>query len=244
MDSSPAARILRAARALAREADRLSFSAPVGFVYNPLRYARAPAEDYLGRYAARSKRVFFLGMNPGPWGMAQTGVPFGEVAMVRDWLGVRGAVGTPEGQHPRVQVLGFECARSEVSGRRLWGLVAEHYRSAENFAQDAFLSNYCPLLFLDREGKNLTPDKIARSDREVLSELCDRFLSVQIQVLRPEWLVGVGQFALKCLQALLPKLPDVRARITSIPHPSPANPRANRDWAAQVRARLEGEGIW
>ena len=33
-----------------------------------------------------AKRVVFLGMNPGPFGMAQVGVPFGEVAAVRDWL--------------------------------------------------------------------------------------------------------------------------------------------------------------
>jgi single-strand selective monofunctional uracil DNA glycosylase len=244
MDSSVSAPILKAARALAREADRLSFTEPVAFVYNPLRYAREPAEDYLGTYAAGRKRLFILGMNPGPWGMAQTGVPFGEISVARDWLGVRGKVGQPEGRHPRVPVLGFDCRRSEVSGRRLWGLLAAHYGSAERFSRDAFVSNYCPLLFLDAGGRNLTPDRISRGDRETLAALCDRFLAVQIQAVQPRWLVGVGRFALKCLETLVPKLPGVRAGITSIPHPSPANPAANRDWAAQARARLEGEGIW
>jgi single-strand selective monofunctional uracil DNA glycosylase len=244
MDSSVSAPILRAARALALEADRLSFAKPVAFVYNPLRYAREPAEDYLGTYAARCKRVFILGMNPGPWGMTQTGVPFGEISVARDWLGVRGKIGRPGIEHPRVPVLGLDCRRSEVSGRRLWGLLAEHYGSAEAFSRDAFVSNYCPLLFLDGGGRNLTPDKIARTDREALSALCDRFLTVQIQALQPRWLVGVGRFALKCLEALVPRLPGVQARITSIPHPSPANPSANRDWVAQARARLEGDGIW
>jgi single-strand selective monofunctional uracil DNA glycosylase len=244
MDSTMSAPILKAWRALARDLDRLSFAKPVGFVYNPLDYARGPGEDYLHMYASCRKHIFILGMNPGPWGMAQTGVPFGERAVVRDWLGVRGKVGQPQKQHPRVTVRGFDCQRSEVSGRRLWGLLAEHYGTAEDFRRDAFVSNYCPLLFLDGEGKNLTPDKIARSDREELSRLCDRFLAVQIQVLRPRWLVGVGQFALKRLMELLPTLPEIQASVTSIPHPSPANPSANRDWAAQARARLEGEGIW
>jgi single-strand selective monofunctional uracil DNA glycosylase len=244
MDSTLGAPILKAAHALSRDVGRLSFSAPVACVYNPLEYARAPGDDYLGMYATCRKGVLFLGMNPGPWGMAQTGVPFGEVSVVRDWLGVRGKVGQPAAQHPRVPVRGFDCHRSEVSGRRLWGLLADHYRTAEDFRRHAFVSNYCPLLFLDAEGKNLTPDKIARPDREALAALCDRYLAVQVEVLQPRWLVGVGQYALKRLEALVPTLPGVTATVLSIPHPSPANPSANRDWAAQARARLEGEGIW
>jgi single-strand selective monofunctional uracil DNA glycosylase len=241
MAEGSAERIVKAARALARAVDRLSFGAPVGTVYNPLAYARAAHEAYLSKYAAGPKRVLILGMNPGPWGMAQTGVPFGEISVVRDWLGVSGRIGRPPAQHPRVPVTGFACHRSEVSGRRLWGLLAEHYGSADAFRREAFVTNYCPLLFLDEAGRNLTPDRLARPEREALAAVCDRFLVLQIEELRPAWLVGVGKFALQCLERVRA---GVEARVTSIPHPSPANPGANRDWAAQARAALKGVGIW
>ena len=243
MPDSASTMILRGARALCRGAERLAFAKPVSFIYNPLRYARAPHEAYLARFAADRKQVVFLGMNPGPWGMTQTGVPFGEIAAVRDWLGIGGAVGQPKGAHRRVPVLGFACNRSEVSGRRLWGLFADHYRSAGDFSRHAFVTNYCPLMFLDEAGKNLTPDKIALADREPLYALCDRFLALQIEALRPRWLVGIGQFALHRIEAVMEALP-AGPRVMAIPHPSPANPGANRNWAAQARARLEGEGIW
>ena len=236
--------IIKAARILAHAVEHVRFEEPVRWTYNPLLYARVPYELYLGRYAASGKQAIFLGMNPGPWGMAQTGVPFGEIVSVREWLGIVGAVATPKRQHERVPVLGFECRRSEVSGRRLWGLMRELFGSAEQFSRHAFVTNYCPLLFLDEAGRNLTPDKIAKNDKVRLYSKCDRFLAVVIETLHPEWLVGVGAFATQRIRAVMQTLPGAAAGIISIPHPSPANPRANRDWASQARAVLEREGIW
>lgn len=215
-------------------------------------YARHPHEEYLRRYAATRKRVILLGMNPGPWGMAQTGVPFGEVACVRDWLGIVGEVRQPREPHARLAVQGFGCARSEVSGRRLWGLMRARYRSAEAFSRDAFVSNYCPLMFLDAAGRNVTPDKIHGDDREPLYSACDRFLEIVIETLRPEWLVGVGAFAARRARAVVLggfgavvlALPARGVRVTSILHPSPASPRANRDWAGQVEEALVAQGVW
>jgi single-strand selective monofunctional uracil DNA glycosylase len=252
--------VIKAARTLAREAERLRFREPVRYVYNPLLYARGPHEEYLRRFAATYKRVILLGMNPGPWGMAQTGVPFGEVGYVRDWLGIVGKVSQPREQHARLAVQGFSCARSEVSGRRLWGLMRTRYRSAEAFSRDAFVSNYCPLLFLDAAGRNVTPDKIHRDDREPLYSACDRFLEIVITTLRPEWLVGVGAFAERRARAVVSggfgavvlggsgatksTFPAQSVRVTSILHPSPASPRANRDWAGQVEKALVAQGVW
>ena len=93
--NATARRLIISSRVLARDADRLVFSAPVRYVYDPLIYARVPYEMYLARFGAGKKRVVFLGMNPGPWGMAQTGVPFGEVAAVKTWLGISGSVKSP-----------------------------------------------------------------------------------------------------------------------------------------------------
>jgi single-strand selective monofunctional uracil DNA glycosylase len=246
------ATIIKAARILARHAESLRFREPVRYVYNPLVYARQPHEEYLRRYAASRKRVVLLGMNPGPWGMAQTGVPFGEVEFVRDWLGVVGEVGQPRQRHARIAVQGFACARSEVSGRRLWGLMRARYWSAEAFSRDAFVSNYCPLLFLDAAGRNITPDRIHRDDREPLYSACDRFLEIVIETLCPDWLVGVGAFAERRARAVVlggfgaavRALPARAPRVASILHPSPASPRANRDWAAQAEGALVAQGVW
>jgi len=183
-------------------------------------------------------------MNPGPWGMAQTGVPFGEVAAVRDWLGISGAVGSPKDTHLRVPVRGFECTRSEVSGRRLWGLMRDVFGTPERLALDTFISNYCPLMFLDNAGKNVTPDRIACPDQVALFPACDRFLAAVIDVLRPVWLVGIGLFAERRIRAVLTGLPRVKTRVMSITHPSPANPRSQKNWAGQVREALEKEGVW
>jgi single-strand selective monofunctional uracil DNA glycosylase len=236
--------LIRTTRAFARDAQRLQFAPPVSFVYNPLLYAREPHEEYLRRYAAPGCRILLLGMNPGPWGMAQTGVPFGEVTTVRDWLGVSGKVGAPQRWHERLPVTGFECQRSEVSGRRLWGLLKERYGTARALSRDLFVSNYCPLLFLDQAGRNVTPDKIAPSDRAPLYALCDAFLRATIETLRPLWVVGVGAFAARRIHATLPTVSRQTVRAAAILHPSPASPRANRDWAAQARDALVEQGVW
>jgi single-strand selective monofunctional uracil DNA glycosylase len=233
-----------ASRILARDSCRIRFAPPVRHIYNPLVYARMPYESYFARYADAPKRVVFVGMNPGPWGMAQTGVPFGEVSAVRDWLRISGEVSQPEGAHPRVPVRGFDCTRSEVSGRRLWGFLQETLTTVERFADDTFVSNYCPLMFLDDSGKNITPDRIVRKDQAILFPICDRFLSALIEVLRPEWLVGVGAFAERRIRAVLEAFPNASVRVTSITHPSPANPRSQKDWAGQVRAALGEERVW
>jgi single-strand selective monofunctional uracil DNA glycosylase len=236
--------LLTASRRLGRDAGALRFGPPVSFVYNPLSYARECHETYLEQYAAGPKRVVFLGMNPGPWGMTQTGVPFGEISAVRDWLGIHAEVGTPSHGHPRVPVRGFECARSEVSGKRLWGLFREVFGSAERFARDNFVSNYCPLMFLDAAGRNLTPDHISRQDQPTLFAACDRFLSVVIDALRPQWLVGIGLFAERRLRAMLERTGNEDVRVMSITHPSPANPKSQKNWAGLAAAALVEAGVW
>ncbi|HUI72814.1 MAG TPA: uracil-DNA glycosylase family protein, partial [Spirochaetia bacterium] len=194
--------LVRASRRLAAGCDRITFHEPVSFVYNPLRYARRFHEEYIRRFAGSEKRAVFLGMNPGPWGMAQTGVPFGEVAAVRDWMGISGTVHAPTAAHPRVKIAGFDCHRSEVSGHRLWGLIRDRYVSPNDFFREHLVVNYCPLLFLDPAGRNLTPDKINPQDRRALLLECDDHLRAVIEALAPRWLVGIGKFAQSRLEAL------------------------------------------
>ncbi len=152
--------LIAVSRRLAKRIDELSFRAPVTHVYNPLTYARAPHEQYLRRYGERTGRVLLMGMNPGPFGMAQTGVPFGDVAMVRDFLGIEAKVAKPAHEHPARPITGFACERSEVSGTRLWGWARDRFGQAEQFFQRFFVVNYCPLVFMEEGGRNRTPDKL------------------------------------------------------------------------------------
>jgi single-strand selective monofunctional uracil DNA glycosylase len=234
--------LIREVRALSAAVEALRFGEPVDTVYNPLTYARSSHEDYLTRYAMGRKRVLFVGMNPGPWGMAQTGVPFGEVGFVRDWMGIRAAIGKPQREHPKRPVLGFDCPRSEVSGRRLWGLFAERFGTPEAFFAEHAVMNYCPLLFLSGGGGNLTPDKLPAHEAEALRAVCDRHLAAVLARMKPEFLIGVGAFAEGRLRAVGG---GAGARVIGrILHPSPASPAANRDWAGAATRQLRALGVW
>lgn len=242
----PAAGALRdAAAVLAERVGELAFGPPVTHVYNPLAYAWAAHEQYLLRYAAGRARVLFLGMNPGPWGMAQTGVPFGEVAAVRDWLEISAEISRPADEHPGRPVDGLKTARSEVSGRRLWGLFRARFGTPARFFADHFVANYCPLLFLEESGRNRTPDKLPAAERAALFDACDEHLRRVVAALQPHWVIGVGGFADGRARAALAD--DVRGRaprIGRILHPSPASPRANRGWAEAATAELIDLGVW
>jgi len=235
----PPTDLVQVSRALSERVSELSFKAPVAYVYNPLDYAWAPHEAYLKRYGQGPKQALLLGMNPGPFGMAQTGVPFGDVSMVRDFLGVTGAVAKPKLEHPKRPITGFQCARSEVSGTRLWGFLHSHFKTAERFSKDFFVVNYCPLVFMDEGGKNLTPDKLPKAEQQALFGACDEALRQIVGALKPRFVIGVGAFAkARAEQAL----PDFKGTIGTILHPSPASPKANRGWAAIAEHELRELG--
>lgn len=221
----------------------LRFPDPVSHTYNPLEYAWESHCQYLERFGKGRKKVLFLGMNPGPYGMAQTGVPFGEIPAVRDWMGINTPVDKPDPEHPKRPVTGFDCPRSEVSGRRLWGLFAERYPSAGDFFAEHFVANYCPLVWMKDTGANLTPDKIPADSMKPVNTACSAHLQAVIEILQPQYLIGVGAFAEKQLAAAADAAgsPAERGRIL---HPSPASPAANRDFAGTAARQLAELGLW
>ena len=239
-ESTTATELIAAARGLRAALAPLTFSAPVSHVYNPLDYAWVPHELYLSRYGRGEKRVIFLGMNPGPFGMVQTGVPFGDVSVVRDWLGIEAPVHKPPLENPKRPIEGFACRRSEVSGSRLWGLLRERFGSPEALFADAFVANYCPLAFFD-QGRNLTPDKLPAQETEPLYAACDVHLRRIVAALQPQWLIGIGAFAqARAISALA----GMELKIGRVLHPSPASPAANRGWAEAATAQLRAAGVW
>jgi single-strand selective monofunctional uracil DNA glycosylase len=228
----------------ARLRDQVSALPPPGggvtHVYNPLDYAWAPHRLYLERYGSGPSRVLLVGMNPGPWGMAQTGVPFGDVPIVRDWLGLEAPVGKPAWEHPKRPVQGFACPRREVSGQRLWGWARERFGTPDRFFARFFVINYAPLCYMEETGRNRTPDKLSVADRERLFAVCDPALRAAVECLRPALVLGVGGFAAARATAVLA---DGLCAVGQILHPSPANPRANRGWAAEAEGTLRRLGV-
>ncbi|MBV9890539.1 MAG: single-stranded DNA-binding protein [Rhizobacter sp.] len=232
--------LLAVADRLSHELARLDFGPPVAFVYNPLEYARDAYAAYVARYAATPKEALLVGMNPGPFGMAQTGVPFGEVASVRDWLGIRTHVGKPSREHSKRPVAGFDCHRSEVSGQRLWGWARRRFGTPDEFFARFFVANYCPLLFLEESGRNLPLDKLARNEQRAIAEHCDEALRETVRALAPRCVLGVGRFA---EQRARIALAGIAVETGCVPHPSPASPAANRGWDEQAERAIVGCGI-
>jgi len=234
-------KILKVVSNLSDEVSTLSFSEPTAYCYNPLDYAKNTSNQYLKKYGSTKKEVVLVGMNPGPFGMAQTGVPFGDISKVRDWLGIEGDVSKPPSEHPKRPVDGFDCTRGEVSGKRLWGWAQDRFLTPESFFERFFVWNYCPLCFMEEGGKNRTPDKLPADEREALFESCDKALRGVVRCLEPDWVVGIGVFAEKRIKEALGD--EARCQIGRILHPSPASPIANRGWAPQAEAQFEKMGI-
>jgi single-strand selective monofunctional uracil DNA glycosylase len=244
MNKAPKA-LIAAAKKLRTQLDPLPFSEPIACVYNPLHYAWSAHEKYLKLYASSPCRVFLLGMNPGPWGMAQTGVPFGEINAVRDYLQIETPIDKPSPEHPKRPIEGFQCSRSEVSGRRLWGLFSEKYPDPADFFSEHFVANYCPLVFMDAGARNITPDKIPAAEIAPLDAACDEHLQQCLKILQPEFAVGVGAYAESCIKRVCASNKSLsQISISKILHPSPASPAANRDWAGQATKQLHAAGIW
>ena len=231
---------LRIASDLSKVVAPMRFSAPVTHVYNPLEYARAPHEVYLRRFAVQPREVLLVGMNPGPWGMAQTGVPFGDVEIVRDWMGIEAPVGKPKNVHPKRSIQGFDCTRSEVSGTRLWGWARDTFGAPEKFFEIFFVANYCPLCFMEASGRNYTPDKLPARELKPLLEACDEALQRLVSHLAPAYVIGVGAFAEKRIRLALPDYGGIIGRVL---HPSPASPKANRGWSCAAEAELRELGV-
>lgn len=233
-------RPLEISKELSQKVGRFRFRSPVAKVYNPLDYAIGAFSEYLRRYGNGPRDVLLIGMNPGPWGMAQTGIPFGEVNVVRDWLGIRDGIKPPTDQHPKRPIQGLACNRSEVSGRRIWGWAQEAFGTPASFFRRFMILNYCPLCFMEASGKNLTPDKLPAREREPLFAACDAALRDLVEFYCPKFVVAVGGFVEARAKESLGGLAVTIGRIL---HPSPASPLANKGWAKQATEQMKQMGI-
>jgi len=219
-------------------ADSLVKEGSVDAVYNPLAYAWEPHRAYLELASGGGAKTLLLGMNPGPHGMGQMGIPFAATSVVRDLLKITNLeVGQPRTLHPKRPVSGLDWPKEEVSGTRLWGLLANEYGSAESIFKSVFLLNHCPLmLFSGERATNITPDKITGPTTKALLERCDEHLREVVDIMQIERVIGVGRYSEK---RALNALSGIDISVTTCWHPSPASPLANRnkgeDWKKNVR---------
>ena len=242
--TSIAQELISSSISLAKKLNQITFSPPVAYTYNPLDYAFSAYEKYLLLYGNSQKETLFLGMNPGPFGMTQTGIPFGEIQVVKNWLKIEKRIKKTRIQHPKKPVLGFSTQRSEVSGKRLWGLFQKEFSSPEAFFQSHFVLNFCPLLWLEEGGKNLTPEKLRKTETLEVFALCQENLKKTVEILNPKNLIAVGNFAEKQFLQLLQIMGKEKFRLIKILHPSPASPSANKNWAEKTKKKLIEERIW
>jgi single-strand selective monofunctional uracil DNA glycosylase len=245
MSSSPIAnQLISAAKKLTKQLKRVDLSEAPPWIYNPLEYAWEAHCQYIAKYAQPTCDIVLLGMNPGPWGMSQTGIPFGEVTQVKDWLKIDAKIGKPRREHPKRPVLGLDCPRQEVSGQRFWGFFRAQFSTPDKFFQKHFVVSYCPLAFMEESGLNVTPDKLPASVRGPLEQHCDEHLAQVLRVLEPRWLIGVGAWAEKRARRVVDTLGESDLQVGRILHPSPASPAANRQWSVVVEKQLKSLGVW
>ena len=211
-----------------------------GIIYNPLDYAKDNYYEYLQNYVNEYIDNIFLGMNPGPYGMVQTGIPFGEINYVKNYLKINNTVNKPKTEHCKKIITGMNTERSEISGFRFWSLIKSKYQTAELFAEKNAVLNYCPLCFIEntQKGKNITPEMLSKSDKNQINICCDEYLKNIIMLIQPKKLIGIGSYAYKrfCKVSTLPTFYML--------HPSPLNPKANKNWIENEKNFLIENGIW
>lgn len=236
----PSTKVEKIIDQLSQELNKIDIPLPVTHTYNPYIYAKKPFLQYFERYSQKNVPTILVGMNPGPWGMAQTGIPFGEINSVKDWLKLDAPIFQPQKEHPKRPILGYDCPRSEVSGRRLWGWAMDDYKTPNNFFKNFFVINFCPLIFMEESGKNKTPNTLPQSVQTPINELCRKALHDIVDLLQPQSVIGVGKFAAEQCQLALPHF---KGKIGSITHPSPANPKANRGWKKIIIEELKALAV-
>ena len=213
----------------------------IEYVTNPLDYAWEYHQSYLSQYGGLGAKTLLLGMNPGPFGMAQCGVPFGATEIAKKFLKISGTIRDPIGRHPKRPIEGLDFQRQEVSGTRLWGLLKDIWKDPVTIHQNVFLVNHCPLLLLGESGRNITPANISGPTVKKLLKLCDEHLKEVVECLGITRIIGVGKYAEKRAKIAFS---GTDIEITTCWHPSPASPLSNRndgaDWRANVTNILLG----
>lgn len=211
------------------------------FIYNPLEYCLDPFIQYLEK-GGEKRDIVFLGMNPGPFGMMQNGIPFGASNFVNNYLNIEKDFDKQkiEKEHPKYKIIGKNIERQEISGTKLWGLIQSFYPDSNTFLENQIVLNYLQLAILDKEkGKNITPDKLNKDVRTKIENICDNQLREILDILESKVLIGVGKYSYDSLLRV-----KKNEKVIKINHPSPLNARYFKTWTEDTKKLLIDENIW
>lgn len=236
-------RYILSEKELCEKLSRVSLPGKIQYVYNPLEYAFDSHLNFVRRFCTGEKFILFVGMNPGPFGMSQNGVPFGECAIVKEWLQIEGEVFKPVLEHPKRRVVGLECSRSEVTGGRFWQLFRTLCHTPEHFFRTSYVHNLCPFAFLTDSGKNVTPPQLTSSVLDQINNLCNATLVEVVRLLKCKYVICIGKYALAQAQKALSADEFNGTTLECLMHPSPINPAANKGWADIAIKQLTEIGI-
>ena len=201
----------------------------IDFVYNPLNYAWKPHKHYLEKYGTLGAKTIIMGMNPGH-GMGNTGIPFGCPEKVKSYLEITDLeVKEPSKIHPKREIKGLQCEKAEISGKRIWSLIEEIHGLPTEAFKHIFVLNHFPLWMFNAAGQNITPDKLKSSSTKEIFDVCNQYLVDILQVLGCKSIIGVGKYAQKMAHLAIVNANLGHVIVDEIPHPSPANPLANKD---------------
>ncbi|KAH8271369.1 hypothetical protein KR018_007666 [Drosophila ironensis] len=216
--------------------EELEPASNIACIYNPLVYASRLHGDYLRRYLSGPKKLVLVGMNPGPNGMGQTGIPFGNVRTVKVMMQLSGTVDKPAVEHPKRPVVGLDCHIEEPSGVRLWELFLRLSGNMDTFSQQCFVHNFCPLAFFDEAGRNLTPSELKGTYKTRIRDLCLEALEQQLALLKPTIVVAVGEYVHSVLKRSDYCKSD-SISVLRLAHPSPRSVN-NTNWPEKAEAFL------
>lgn len=225
---------------------------PIAGVLNSHQYAFCPFGEYCNMFAPAGQQplALFVGMNPGPYGTAQNGIPFGCSSFVNNWMGItQGTAGSAAVKGTELKegidghgfeycpaVLGLRCKKEEVSGKRLWGWAQSVVGGgkAEAFFRHAFVYTYCPLAFF-AGGANVPLADLPVAERRTIEEHCDQALLALVLEMKPVYVIGVGNYAYSKAEKAVTKAAVESCSPHSmvalkVAHPSPASPGAAAFW--------------
>jgi single-strand selective monofunctional uracil DNA glycosylase len=213
-------------------------------VWNPALYAGKAHAEYLRRFPPRTGALLALGLNPGPYGMAQTGIPFTDCRTAKGDLGLPG-LDIP-GFAPKDLIARLKKPTGKWRGtyersslvvyaflKKAWG------GSLKGAYSNWFVGNPCPLLFLEPGGWNVTPAHPKLKKIAGMKELREVAVARFAAVLKPRGIVCLGADVAAAVEEVGEKLVGKDSYVR-YPHPARAVPVK---WAEGLVADLKGRNL-
>lgn len=204
-------------------------------ILNPLVYAWHLHEEYMGKVPQGTK-ILFVGMNPSPSSL--TGIPFYEKDAMTNLFGA--PLLTQLLNEMPAKYRGNETSES---GQRFWEFVFKKFGSYDKFFRYCFIINYCPLIFMNKDGGNVPLDGFNDASQSLLKNLMaisDSGLKDIIDHIKPTLIIGIGRYAFNRVR----QANTSNIKCYQIRHPSPATGMTSDQWMNKIGGFLENNMYW